>query len=178
MTITGLFRTWHRLPSVIAFDGLPAVWGTSGPGMVSHFIMRICWRLILPTLGLILFSAETFHSFQVHRQHRTSPQKYYYWASLVLDSDPLNRHFGQSPEDRWQLRSVWIDPGYVTRALMLSALPAFVLGALIVRALAHQGVSEVLSFIVAMPLLVFDWFYFVGRLIDYRIGKRFHRSVA
>jgi hypothetical protein len=146
--------------------------------MVSHLIMRVRWQIILPILGLILFSAESFHSLQLNRQLRTSPQKYYYWASFALDSDPLNRHFGQTPEHRWQLRSVWIDPGYSTQALMLSALPAFVLGALIVRALAHLGISEVLSFIVAMPLLVFDWFYFVGRLIDYRIGKRFHRSVA
>ncbi|PYU28713.1 MAG: hypothetical protein DMG31_19345 [Acidobacteria bacterium] len=141
--------------------------------MVSHLIMRVCWRLILPTLGLILFSAESFDSFQLNRQHKTSPQKYYYWASLALDSDPLNRHFGQtSPGDRWQLRSAWIDPGYLTQALMLSALPAFVLGALIVSALAHLGVSEVLSFTVAMPLLVFGWFYFVGGRIDQWIRKR------
>jgi len=109
--------------------------------MVSHLIMRVRWQIILPIVGLILFSAESFHSLQLNRQLRTSPQKYYYWA-------------------------------------LLSALPAFVLGALIVHALAHLGVRELLSFIVAMPFLVFGWFYFVGRLIDYRIAKRFRRSVA
>ena len=140
--------------------------------MVSHLIMRVRWQLILPTLGLILFSAESFHSLQVNRQLRRSPQKYYYWVSFALDSDPLNRHFGQSPEDWRQLRSLWIDPGYSTQALILSALPAFVLGALIVHALAHMGVSEILSFAVAMPLFVFGWFYFVGGRIDHWVRKR------
>jgi hypothetical protein len=55
---------------------------------------------------------------------------------------------------------------------MLSAFPAFIVGIPIVKALAHLGVSEVLSFTVAMPLLVVGWFYFVGGYIDHRIRKR------
>jgi len=55
---------------------------------------------------------------------------------------------------------------------MLSALPAFAFGALIVSALEHLGVNEVLSFTFAMPLLIFGWFYFVGGYIDQWIRKR------
>jgi hypothetical protein len=69
----------------------------------------------------------------------------------------------------WEVRSIWIDPGYVDKALVLGALPAFILGTLIVTSLAHLGVSEVLSFTVSMPLLVFGWLYFVARLIEYWI---------
>jgi hypothetical protein len=135
--------------------------------------MKVCCRVILPILGLILFSAESFHSLQMNRRLRVSPQRYYYWSSLPLDSYPLSRHPSQtSPSNGWQVRSVWIDPGYVTQALMLSALPAFAFGALIVSALAHLGVSEVLSFTFAMPLLIFGWFYFVGGYIDQWIRKR------
>jgi hypothetical protein len=55
---------------------------------------------------------------------------------------------------------------------MLSALPAFALGAVCVRSLAVVGINEVWSFAVLMPLLIFAWFYLVGALIDRWIGRR------
>jgi hypothetical protein len=55
---------------------------------------------------------------------------------------------------------------------MLIAFPAFVLGIpIIVKALGHFGVSEVLSFVIAMPLLIFRWFYCVGSRIDAWVHK-------
>jgi len=58
---------------------------------------------------------------------------------------------------------------------MLSALPAFVVGTAVVRALAHLGVSEVWSFMIVMPLLILAWFYFVGWLTDRWVHKRSQR---
>jgi hypothetical protein len=56
--------------------------------------------------------------------------------------------------------------GLLARALILSAIPAFFLGQLIAAELGRLGVSEVLTFMVLMPLLIVGWFYFLGRLID------------
>jgi hypothetical protein len=43
---------------------------------------------------------------------------------------------------------------------------AFLVGVGIVHGLARVGISEVTSFMVSMPLLIFAWFYFVGWLLD------------
>jgi hypothetical protein len=71
---------------------------------------------------------------------------------------------------------ILVDPGYLAKSLVLTALPAFALGAVVVRGLAHIGVSEVWSFGAVMPLLIFAWFYFVGWLIDRCVRKRSHPS--
>jgi hypothetical protein len=55
---------------------------------------------------------------------------------------------------------------------MISALPAFVVGAISVKALAHLGISEVWSFVILMPFLIFAWFYFVGWLIERLLRNR------
>ncbi len=60
----------------------------------------------------------------------------------------------------------------VLNLLMLIALPAFAFGAIAVRGLAHLAASEVCSFAVVMPRLVFAWSYFVGGLIDRWVRKR------
>jgi hypothetical protein len=140
--------------------------------------MRLRWRLILPILGLIVFSAESFHSLQLNRGHRTAP-KYFYWSFLPLDSDPLNGNAkAPNPDNGWELRSSWIDPGYLTKALILSAFPAFILGTPIVKFFAHLGISEVLSFAITMPVLISAWFYVLGGLIDYWVRKRSHRGAT
>lgn len=147
----------------------PPFGGTCTPRMVSNFIMKTRWRWILPIFGLILFSVESVTSVRHNRQYRTA-SKYFYWSFFRLDSDPLNRSLKeQSPAPHW---GIWIDPGYLTKALMFGALPAFVLGRFIVKGLASLGVSEVSSFAVAMPLLIFSWFYSVGTCLDYWIRKR------
>jgi hypothetical protein len=137
--------------------------------MVSNFIMKKRWKWILPIFGLILFSAESVTSIRLNRQYRT-PSKYFYWSFFLLDSDPLNRSIkGPNPAPHW---GIWIDHGYLTKALMFGTLPAFVLGIRIVKGFASLGVSEVASFAVAMPLLIFFWPHFVGTCLDYWIRKR------
>jgi len=62
----------------------------------------------------------------------------------------------------------WIMPG----TLMLSAIPAFVVGMWFVRALGRHGVNEVLTFMALMPVLVAAWYYAVGWVIDRWTDKR------
>jgi hypothetical protein len=68
----------------------------------------------------------------------------------------------------WDLTQVdeWAHPGGVERSFVISALPAFIVGTLIVFGLGRLGISEVSSFMISMPLLTSAWFYFVGWLID------------
>lgn len=139
--------------------------------------MRTRWRLILPVIGLILFGAESYSSFRLNRELGTIPRRFYYWSSIRLDSDPLRAPC--KPGDAgcgWEQNWVWVDSGYLAKALMLIALPAFAFGAVVVGALAHLGVSEVWSFALVMPVLVFAWFYVVGWLIDRWVCKRSHLS--
>jgi hypothetical protein len=62
-------------------------------------------------------------------------------------------------------------PGWLDRLLTVSALPAFLAGSGLVIALSKQGVDEVLTFLVSMPILLFAWFYLVGRLLDFLIVR-------
>jgi hypothetical protein len=55
---------------------------------------------------------------------------------------------------------------------MLTALPAFAAGGVLVRGLGRLGVSQVSTFMVLMPLLIFTWYYFIGRLVDRWRDKR------
>jgi hypothetical protein len=54
--------------------------------------MRNGWRLILPVIGLILFAGETYQSVRTNRLEERNPDRYFWWASIRLDSDPLNKH--------------------------------------------------------------------------------------
>ncbi len=49
----------------------------------------------------------------------------------------------------------------------LSGLPAFLVGFLITSGLDRLGLSEVTAFLVSMPVLLFAWYYFLGRLLEY-----------
>ena len=142
--------------------------------------MRLRWRLILPIIALTLFAGETYRSVQMNRGVRLSPSRYFWWSFIRLDSHPLNRHPGRATpcEDgtqncvTWDLPNMWVDPGAIEEALMISALPAFATAELIVGGLERLGVNEIWSFMISMPLLIFGWFYFVGWLIDRWGSKR------
>jgi hypothetical protein len=54
---------------------------------------------------------------------------------------------------------------------MLSAAPAFIVEAIVLRGLRHLGMNEILAFMISMPFLIFGWYYFVGWLIDFLIFK-------
>jgi hypothetical protein len=74
---------------------------------------------------------------------------------------------------------VWVDPGYLQVALIESALPAFLLGAVFVNALGRLGISEVTTFMVSMPPLIFAWYYFVAWLIhrmSVRVVRRYSQE--
>src|SRR5260370_42019216 len=106
--------------------------------------------------------------------------RYFWWSGIRLDSDPLNRHLkisapcqdGKETCAKWELEQVWIDPGWIAIALVLSAFPAFLLGRLIVMGLGKAGISQVTTFMITMPVLIFAWYYFIGWLLELWRSKR------
>lgn len=141
--------------------------------------MRIRWRLILPVVALLLFSLGTYESFA----HPIFPQsRYFWWASLRLDSDPLGKRNSSTSTGDCKpageaclfvdTEYILVHPGWLARLLIICAAPAFILGRLVVHGFARLGISEVRTFMVSMPLLIATWFYFVGWLLDRRRLKR------
>ena len=131
-------------------------------------------------IGLILFAAVTYRSMPMNHHERIVPRRYYWWSSLRLDSDPLNKNpapatpcprglencsNGESP-------NVKIAPGWLEKLLVFSAFPAFLAGFAIVASLSKLGVDEVLTFFVSTPILLFGWYYLVGWLIERWMDRR------
>lgn len=161
---------WARGASAL-FENFPL----SRIDAVSNFSMRMRWRPILCLWGLILFGLLTFGSTQANRDLRQQHYRgrYFWWGSVRLDSDPLNKRPALKPCAQetnqncgFDPQYIWVTRGMIERALTLSALPAFLLALTVARGLAHFGVSEVLSFMIALPLLTLAWFYAVGWLLD------------
>jgi hypothetical protein len=123
--------------------------------VVSNKVMRMRWRLVLPSAGLFLFALLSLGALQ--RNHPPGRNKL---ASTCMDG-------GRSCSE-WDLKSMTpiVDAGMLERILIPAAMPAFLLGRLMVRALSRIGVSEVYSFMISMPLLIAALFYVVGSLID------------
>ena len=138
--------------------------------------MRIRWRVILPILGLLLFSFGSYESFA----HRSFPQsRYFWWSSIRLDSDPLNKKYQRrerscrnNPDGSTgtliEPMTFCVYPGWLARILFLTSLPAFLLGIGVAGGLGRIGVSQVWSFMIFTPLLILAWFYFVGWLLERR----------
>ena len=143
------------------------------------------WRIALPIVGLTLFAALTYNSLRINRETQSTPSRYFWWTSIRLDSDPLNRDpkgatpckSGEENCVTWDLPDRWVDPGWLARFLMLSALPAFVVGGFTVSGLGRLGLSQVSSFMFLMPALIFAWYYFVGWLLDRWIRRRAQPSM-
>jgi hypothetical protein len=127
--------------------------------------MRIRSRLVLPACGLALFALVSYWSVREGRRFPTN-DRYFRWSGMPLDTDP---RAGRSNDPEYVL----VEPGLIMKSLVLSALPAFLVGLGIVQGLAHLGVNEVVSFFVSMPPLIVAWFYFVGWLVDRWRTKRF-----
>ena len=142
--------------------------------------MQKRWRMVLPTVGIILFSAVSYHSLRLNKEIQRAPSRYFWWSAIRLDSDPANkRNWRATPcQDSkencsgWDLRSTWVDPGFVQKFLMLSALPAFVVGGLAVRGLGTIGINQISSFMLLMPVLICAWYYLIGWLLDHWISRR------
>ena len=148
--------------------------------------MRFPWSIILPLGGLLLFTVVSYQSSHVNDELQRSPNRYYWWSSLRLDTDPLNRN--PKPADRcqddpqrcasWDVSSPRIAPGWLDKVLVVSAFPAFLAAFALVLAFGRQGTNEVLVFMVVMPTFLFGWYYFIGRLIERWINKLRRRKHA
>ena len=140
--------------------------------------MRKHWRIVLPVFGLILFSTVSYRSYE----RQCAPSRYFYWSLIQLDSDPLNKGSrggtpcgeGKGNCVNWDLSIAdrWDAPELQVKILVLSALPAFLVGAFAVDVLGRLGISQVSSFMFLMPVLVFAWYYLVCWLLDRWIRKR------
>jgi hypothetical protein len=147
---------------------------------VSNFSMRMRWRPTLCLWGLILFGLLTYASIQGNREMRHGRHgRYFWWGSVRLDSDPLDKHPKLEPctqrtngDCAWEPLYIWVEPGLLENALVLSALPAVLLGRAVVFGLARLGVNELTTFMSTMPVLILAWFYGVGWLLDRWQHKR------
>ena len=167
------------MPKLLPYARVPSHHGV-------ELSMRIHWKIVLPVVGLLLFAGVSVESLQMRRDAQKNPSRYFWWSAVRLDTDPLNRHphpqvaapcRDSEGEDcvSWDPATIWVDPGWLTKTLMLSAFPAFVVGVFFVHALGRYGISEVSSFMVSMPLLIFAWYYAIGWLLD-RWSKRSRRN--
>jgi hypothetical protein len=86
-----------------------------------------------------------------------------------LDSDPAKKIRWDTT---WDLADRWVDRGLLEKVLMISALPAFVLGGFVVGGLGRLGINQVSSFMFVMPVLISAWYYFIGWMFDRWIGER------
>lgn len=141
--------------------------------------MSMRWRVALPVSGLLVFALVSHHSFRMNREVQDTACRHFWWSCIELDTDPLELLPPVAPTCNggecsvgWDVRSTWVHPGLLTKLLLLSGLPAFVVGLFVVRSLGQLGISEVLSFAILMPLLIFAWYYFVGWLVDRWTSRR------
>jgi hypothetical protein len=140
--------------------------------------------VVLPVVGLLLFTSETYQSVRMNRQGRHSPSRYFWWSSVRLDPNPRDKDpqvvatckEGQENCVTWDLRSRIVDPGLLTELLILSGLPAFLIGAVILSGFGHLGINQIWAFMISMPLLLFAWYYLLGWLVDRWRLKRQSRS--
>ena len=145
--------------------------------MVSNVGMRRRWQLILPAIGLVLFGGATYESPE-GRKYENIHGRYFYWASIRLDSHQtehnpvIETHCAEQDNCVSWNPAVIEDPGWLTKLLILSGFPALLVGIPVVRFLGRLGANELWSFIFLMPLLIAAWFYLVGRLFDRWISKK------
>jgi hypothetical protein len=140
--------------------------------------MRLRWKLIFSLIGLTLFAAQTVHSFRVDREIHRTPSRYFWWSSIRLDSNPLNKPIpvakgceGIENCTNWDLPNMWVTPGLLAKVLMLSAFPAFIACSLILSGLRRLGLSEFWGFMACMPVLLFAWYSFLGWILNRRTNK-------
>ena len=127
---------------------------------------------------MILFAALSYHSVRWNHAFHAGQSRYFWWSSVRLDSDPLNRHpkapitFKDGNESYWDPAMIWVSPGWFEIALVLSGLPAFLSSMALTHGLGRLGISEVVTFMISMPLCLVAWFYWVGLFFDRWAYKR------
>ena len=142
--------------------------------------MQLRWSTILPMTGLFLFTAVAYRSMPANHHDRVVPRRYYWWSSLRLDSDPLNRNPAPPkpcPEgiancSNGETPNVKIAPGWLEKSLVVTGFPALLAAFAVVASLSKRGIDEVLTFFVSMPILLFGWYYLVGWLIERWLVRR------
>ena len=67
-----------------------------------------------------------------------------------------------------------MDPGGLDIVLVTSAFPAFLFGEAFAHILGRLGVSEVTTFMISAPMLMFVWYYLLSWL-GFRIVARLMR---
>jgi hypothetical protein len=142
--------------------------------------MRRLWRVLLPIVGLPLFTLVSWREFGVNREiHRHLPNKYFQWSAIRLNTDPTNQASQHSAykDDQgngvsWDLQDTWVEPGLLDGFLLVTAFPAFVLARLIAGVLGTLGINELTSFMFFAPILLLCWYYLVGRLTDGWIHRK------
>jgi len=108
--------------------------------------------MVLPIIGIIFFSAASYHSLRRNQEIERAPSRYFWWSSIRLDSDRANkRNWVATPCEGgkgncWDRLDIWVYPSLTEQFLMQSALPAFVVGEFAVRGLGRMGISQVSSF--------------------------------
>jgi|HubBroStandDraft_4_1064222.scaffolds.fasta_scaffold22476_3 hypothetical protein len=68
----------------------------------------------------------------------------------------------------WPLAS----PARLERIVAFCASPTFFIGLFTTAVPGKYGMKQIVSFMISMPLLIFGWFYFVGRIVDRWSYKR------
>jgi len=97
--------------------------------------------------------------------HPDRSSRYFWWGAARLDSDPLNKRQLNNGSTQpcktdtancieWDPDSILVDAGLMEKALVLTAIPAFLVGLAIVRGFARLGVSEVTTFMTTMPVCI------------------------
>src|SRR5579871_2751601 len=120
--------------------------------------MRKRWRIILPIVALTVFGCVSYNSLRTNDAFNRAPSRYVWWSNLRLDSDPshkLNWNSEWEPTERWGF-------SLPTFLLTLSALPAFLVGWVLIVGLGRFGFSQVSSFMSVTPVLILIWYYFLG----------------
>ena|SRR5215831_12450888 len=141
--------------------------------------MRTRLTLVLPVIGLLGFYLVTYGAIRRDTDSGNGTRKYFWWSSIRLDRAPLRtvqptgKPCGLRRDDclEWDPEEIWVDPGWIVKTLVISAAPVFIVGKSVVHFLARFGINEVTTFMVAMPLLIFSWYYFLSWILLAFIGE-------
>src|SRR5258708_12368138 len=115
--------------------------------------MQLRWSAILALIGLFLFTAVAYRSMPANHHEREAPRRYYWWSSLRLDSDPLDRNPAPAkpcPEgiancSNGETPNVKIAPGWLEKFLVVSPFPPFLPAFPVLPCLTKPGIDARLT---------------------------------
>ncbi len=118
--------------------------------------MRIRWRFLLPTIGILFFVLVSYQRCALIGSRSTRRGGISGGVPFVSIPIQLDRQSERSTPCKegsncvgWdEIDYKWVEHGWLSQTLMLSAFPAFLVGWIIVVGLREVGISEVASFMV------------------------------